>query len=67
MYVELDGQQIFDWRWRSGRTQEQMAAPAGISPQTLLRAENGKGAVRLQTARKLASVMGLTTQELERA
>ena len=67
MYVELDGQQTFDWRWRSGRTQEQMAALAGISPQTLLRAENGKGAVRLQTARKLASVMGVTTQELERA
>jgi DNA-binding XRE family transcriptional regulator len=67
VYVELDGQQIFDWRWRSGRTQEQMAALAGISPQTLLRAENGKGAVRLQTARKLASVMGVTTQELERA
>ena len=66
MYVELDGQQIFDWRWRLGVTQEQMARQAGISPQTLLRAENGKERVRLETARKLADLMGVTTQALER-
>ena len=44
-----------------------MARQAGISPQTLLRAENGKGAVTLETARKLADLMGVTTQALERA
>jgi DNA-binding XRE family transcriptional regulator len=67
MNVWLDGQQIFDWRWRLGVTQEQMARQAGISPQTLLRAENGKGAVTLKTARRLADLMGVTTQALERA
>ena len=66
MNVWLDGSKIFDWRWRLGVTQEQMARQAGISPQTLLRAENGKERVRLETARKLADLMGVTTQALER-
>ncbi len=67
MYVELDGQQIFDWRWRIGATAEKAAEMAGVSVSTWLRVENGRGAVTLETACKLADLMGVTTQELERS
>jgi DNA-binding XRE family transcriptional regulator len=63
--VELDGERIFAWRWRSGATQERMAEMAGISPSTLRRAENGRGAVTLDTARKIARVLEMETEFLE--
>lgn len=67
MRVELDGQKIHAWRYRNFVTAEEAAERAGISVTTFLRAENGKGAVTLQTARKIARVLGVTSQELERA
>jgi DNA-binding XRE family transcriptional regulator len=67
VHVELDGEQVFLWRWRNFCTQEQMAERAGIAPTTLRRAENGQGAVTRSTARKLAHVMGVELAELVRA
>jgi DNA-binding XRE family transcriptional regulator len=66
MHVKLNGQRIFDWRWRNFVTAEEAAGMAGISVSTWLRVENGKGAVTLKTARKLAALLGVTIQELER-
>lgn len=67
VHLELDGGKIFDWRWRNFATAEQAAEMARTSLSTWLRAENGKGAVTLRTARKIASVMGTTAQALERS
>jgi DNA-binding XRE family transcriptional regulator len=67
VHVELDGEQVFLWRWRNFCTQEQMAERAGIAPTTLRRAENGQGAVTSRTARKIAHVMGVEPKAIERA
>jgi DNA-binding XRE family transcriptional regulator len=67
VHVKLDGERIFAWRWRSGATAEKAAEMAGVSGSTWLRVENGRGAVMLETARKLADLMGVTTQALARA
>ena len=66
VYVELDGKRIFEWRYGNFATAEEAAEMAGISLSTWLRAENGKGAVRLQTARRIARVLGTTSQALEK-
>ena len=67
MHLWLDGQKIFLWRYRNFCSAEEAAKRAGISVSTFLRAENGRGRVTLQTARKLAALLGVSTQELERA
>jgi DNA-binding XRE family transcriptional regulator len=66
MNVRLDGQQIFDWRWRIGATAEKAAEMAGVSVSTWLRVENGRGAVTLETARKIARLLEAAPKALER-
>ncbi len=67
MNIKLDGERIFEWRYQNFVTAEEAAGRAGISVTTFLRAENGRGAVTLQTARKIAALLGVDTTELERA
>jgi transcriptional regulator with XRE-family HTH domain len=67
MHVELDGQKIFDWRYRNVVTAEEAAQRAGVSVSTFLRAENGRGAVTLQTARKIARLLDVEPRSLGRA
>ena len=66
MKVELDGEKIFGWRYWEGVSAENAAQRAGVSVSTFLRAENDKGAVTPQTARKIAALLGVDTAELER-
>ncbi len=67
MHVELDGQKIFEWRYRNFATAEEAVRRAGISVSTFLRAENGRGAVARRTARKIARLLDVEPKTLERA
>jgi DNA-binding XRE family transcriptional regulator len=51
------------WRADKGMTQEELAAAADVSRNTVLRAEAG-GAVNVRTLAKLARALGITVHEL---
>jgi transcriptional regulator with XRE-family HTH domain len=54
------------WRRRRAMTQGELAQAAGISRVTVNRAERG-GAISMENVRKLASALGITVDQLQRA
>ncbi len=51
-------------RERAFLTQADLAKKSGVAETTINRIENGRHGARISTARKLASALGVTPQEL---
>lgn len=52
------------WRADKGMTQEQLAAAAGVSRGTVLRAENG-GSTTILSATRIAKALGISVKRLQ--
>jgi len=63
----IDGEKLRDLREERFLSHRELANLAGVSPQTVLNLEHGKGEAQRRTVRKLAAALGVDPHELIKA
>jgi transcriptional regulator with XRE-family HTH domain len=67
MFVQMDGEQVRSLREMDEASVAELAKRAGISPDTLRRAERNGGPVRVKTARAIGGALDVDPRSIARA